>query len=362
MSRFSLPVSNYRDPMPRYNCFAIEHQIAWRSGCGALLLNVGQACAMRRQFHVFCFSNIIVVSSTILEQSAVLCIVENGRASEKAGGEDLGYPLTSQYCLYFDADYNLSQAKFTNTTTSKRYLIAISGIPGSGLDVFIASADLSRPPHMLTSLGKTTLASLVARRINDIHAEKYPGCASTPVAAFIPMDGYHLSRAQLSAMPDPGTAHSRRGAAFTFDDASFLELVKDLRKPLLPESKTLYAPSFDHAVKDPVADDIPIHPSARVVIFEGNYLSLNKGLWKEAAELMDELWFAEVGFETARKRLVERHVKAGIAKDTQEAGRRADENDLVNGKEIVEDRMDVQEVVLSREDPNFKPDAQGLSS
>ena len=172
------------------------------------------------------------------------------------------------------------------------------------------------------------------------------------------MDGFHLSRAQLSAMPDPATAHNRRGAAFTFDGASFLELVKDLRKPLLPESKTLYAPSFDHAVKDPVANDIPIYPSARVVILEGNYLSLNKGPWKQAAELMNELWFVEVDFETAKRRLVERHVEAGIAKDEDEAGRRAQENDLMNGTEIVKDRMPVKEVIVSREDASFKPDGQ----
>jgi len=172
------------------------------------------------------------------------------------------------------------------------------------------------------------------------------------------MDGYHLSRAQLSALQDPSTAHARRGAAFTFDAPSFLRLVKTLREPLLPETKTLYAPSFDHAVKDPVHDDIPIHPTSRVVIFEGNYLSLNKGEWKEAAGLMDELWFVEVGFETARKRLVRRHVQAGIAGSEEEAGRRADENDLVNGREIVEGRLGVQEVVVSRDDEGWRPEAQ----
>ena len=172
------------------------------------------------------------------------------------------------------------------------------------------------------------------------------------------MDGYHLSRAQLSAMPDPSTAHARRGAAFTFDAASLLQLVKTLRQPLAPETKTLYAPSFDHAVKDPVHDDIPIHPTARIVILEGNYLSLGKGQWKEAAELMDELWFVHVDFETAKRRLVSRHVKAGIAKDEEEAGRRADENDLVNGKEIIEGRLDVQEMIFSREDPGWTPEAQ----
>lgn len=38
-----------------------------------------------------------------------------------------------------------------------------------------------------------------------------------PPAAFIPMDGYHFSRKELDAMPDPKFAHDRRGAAFTFD-------------------------------------------------------------------------------------------------------------------------------------------------
>jgi pantothenate kinase len=172
------------------------------------------------------------------------------------------------------------------------------------------------------------------------------------------MDGYHLSRSQLDAMPDPANAHARRGAAFTFDAASFLALVKELRRPICPETQACYAPSFDHAVKDPVEDDIAIAASVRIVIFEGNYCSLNHGPWKEAAELMDELWFVDVGFDTARKRLIHRHVKAGIAKDEIEAGKRADENDLVNGREIVENRLDVHEIVTSKEDAEWAPDQQ----
>jgi len=172
------------------------------------------------------------------------------------------------------------------------------------------------------------------------------------------MDGYHLSRAQLSAMPDPSTAHARRGAAFTLDAYAFLRLVKVLKEPLLPETKTVYAPSFDHAVKDPVSNDIPIPSTIRVIIFEGNYLSLDEGHWKEAAELMDELWFVEVDLEVARRRLIKRHVKAGVAKDEEEAGRRADDNDLVNGKQIIEQRLHIQEIVISKEDDFEVPEAQ----
>lgn len=209
--------------------------------------------------------------------------------------------------------------------------------------------------------GKTTLAATVAKRINELYYDHEPGHAhGSSIATFIPMDGYHLSRAQLDAMPDLMNAHARRGAAFTFDGESFLRLVQMLREPLLAESMTLYAPSFDHAVKDPVENDIAISQGMRVIMFEGNYLSLNKSPWKDAASLMDELWFVEVDFDRARERLVSRHVKAGIAKDEEEAHKRVTENDLVNGKEIVEERMDVDEVVTSKEDEQWTPEKQGV--
>ena len=107
-----------------------------------------------------------------------------------------------------------------------------------------------------------------------------------------------------------------------------------------------------------VADDIAIVPSIRIVIFEGNYLSLDKSPWKDAAALMDQLWFVDVDFNVARKRLIYRHVKAGIAKDEEDAAKRADENDLVNGKEIIDNRLEVHEVVTSQEDEDWKPEHQ----
>lgn len=230
--------------------------------------------------------------------------------------------------------------QYQNAPASKRLLVAVSGIPGSG---------------------KTTLAAIVSNRLNEKHAQQSPGTAnSNPLSAFIPMDGFHLSRIQLDAMPDPDSAHARRGAAFTFDGESFLALVKKLREPICPETQTLYAPSFDHAIKDPIENDIAIAPSVRVVIFEGNYCALDKQPWKEAAEMMDELWFVDVDFEVARKRLIRRHVRAGIAQNEEEAARRADENDLVNGREIIDSRLDVHELIQSREDFQWVPEQQGV--
>ncbi|KAJ5281469.1 hypothetical protein N7478_006841 [Penicillium angulare] len=222
-------------------------------------------------------------------------------------------------------------AKFCSTPDDTRLMIAVSGIPGSG---------------------KTALANMMTQDINNIHASENP--SSPPIAAAIPMDGYHLTRAQLSAMPDPAHAFARRGAAFTFDAQKFLDLVHALRKPLTPDSASVYAPSFDHAIKDPVDDDIAIPATCRVIFFEGNYLSLNKEPWSLAAGLMDDLWFVDVDFEIARTRLVKRHVKAGIAKDEAEADKRARENDLVNGREILENRLPLQELVSSIYDPTWE--------
>ncbi|KAK3673790.1 hypothetical protein LTR78_006344 [Recurvomyces mirabilis] len=237
---------------------------------------------------------------------------------------------------------NKTWDKLQTTPRSKRLMIAVSGIPGSG---------------------KTTLAARVAQRINDRWHGENPGMPTKPgIATFLPMDGYHLTRAQLSAMPDPNTAHARRGAAFTFNAAAFLKLVKKIHQPLCPETGTIYAPSFDHHTKDPVADDIPIAAMSRVIVFEGNYLSLGTGApeWKEAAELMDELWFVDVKEDVARQRLIARHVESGIAADAEAATRRADENDLINGRQIVEGRLDVHEMIVSRDDQEWSPEKQSI--
>lgn len=161
------------------------------------------------------------------------------------------------------------------------------------------------------------------------------------------MDGFHLTRAELSAMPDPEHAHARRGAAFTFSAVKFRSLVQKLREE---PSDVIMAPSFDHALKDPKEDDIVILPTHRIVVLEGNYVALDQDIWRDAGSLLDERWFVDVDFEVARKRLRERHVEAGIASTIEEGDRRAMENDLVNGKEIVDHKLAIDEVITSRAD------------
>ncbi|KAK3296801.1 P-loop containing nucleoside triphosphate hydrolase protein [Chaetomium fimeti] len=219
--------------------------------------------------------------------------------------------------------------KFLETPSDTRFLIAIAGIPGSG---------------------KTTLSKRLTAALNARHAAQSPN--NPPVAAFLPMDGYHYTRAQLDAMPDPATAHARRGAEFTFDGEGFVQLVQRLKEPLTADSTTIFAPSFDHATKDPKENDIAIEPTHRIVVFEGNYLLLPHPPWSRAHPHFHLKIFVSVPSAIARQRLAARHVAAGLAPTLAEGDRRAVENDLPNGAEVTRllRRADVDEVVESSED------------
>eukprot|EP01035_Chromulina_nebulosa_P019086 gene19086-24914_t len=72
-------------------------------------------------------------------------------------------------------------------------------------------------------------------------------------AAILPMDGYHYTKKQLNDFNDPVEAFKRRGSHWTFDGTNFVNSVINLRKN--GEGKF---PSFDHAIGDPIDDDIRI--------------------------------------------------------------------------------------------------------
>jgi len=153
-------------------------------------------------------------------------------------------------------------------------------------------------------------------------------------------------------MPDPAEAHRRRGAAYTFDADAYVALIRALREAL---SAVVTVPSFDHAVKDPVADDVRILPEYRIVVVEGNYVALATEPWGTAARMMDVVVFVEVEERVAVERLARRHVKAGIVGSLEEGRARAEGNDMANGREIVGHKVEGvdYEVVVSREDHNW---------
>ncbi|KEF56431.1 uncharacterized protein A1O9_08012 [Exophiala aquamarina CBS 119918] len=247
---------------------------------------------------------------------------------------------------HVDRLVNQTWEKFQECDGSQRLLIAISGIPGSG---------------------KTTLAACVAHGINNLFHQDYhtrfpnsPPTSSSrtdpsqpDVAFVVPLDGYHLTRKQLSEMPNAEEAIFRRGAAFTFDAQSYLGLVMKLRRPISPETPTIFAPSFDHAVKDPVSNDIAIPVTARIVIFEGLYTALDEDGWRQAHALMDEIWFVDTDIERATQRVAKRNFAAGISSSFEESLARTKKSDMRNARHVLDARLHVHETIPSVEDESW---------
>ncbi|MEM9016469.1 MAG: AAA family ATPase [Verrucomicrobiota bacterium] len=166
-------------------------------------------------------------------------------------------------------------------------LVAIAGIPGSG---------------------KTTFAKALASKLD--------------ATIVVPMDGYHRPRCELS----PADL-ARRGAPHTFDVSA---LKRDLE--YWKQNRSGKFPAFDHAKKDPEPEVIVVEPEHRVVIVEGLYLLIPE--W-EIAPLFDRKLFLDCDLETARERLVLRHVETGLCQDQDEARRRVMENDQLNAEFVL---------------------------
>ncbi|KAK3407226.1 hypothetical protein EUGRSUZ_K03312 [Eucalyptus grandis] len=176
---------------------------------------------------------------------------------------------------------------------NSKYILGLAGPPGAG---------------------KSTLASEVVQRVNKLWPQKASSFDSQvepmDIAIVLPMDGFHLYRSQLDAMENPEEAHARRGAPWTFNPELLLTCLKDLR-----EQGSVYVPSFDHGIGDPVEDDIFVSLQHKVVIVEGNYLLLEEGVWGDVSSFFDEKWFIDVDIGAVMERVVKRHISTGRPPD-----------------------------------------------
>ncbi|MFD8481027.1 nucleoside/nucleotide kinase family protein [Kitasatospora sp. NPDC059673] len=179
--------------------------------------------------------------------------------------------------------------------------------PGSGTGRVLLG--LAGPP----AAGKSTLARLL---IDEINRHEGPD-----TAAYLPLDGFHLSNAQLDRLD----LRSRKGAPETFDALGYLALVQ---RVAADRFRDIYAPDFDRTLDEPVAARHLIRPCTRLVVTEGNYLASPVTPWTNARALLRELWYVDADRTARDTRLLARHTAGG--QDPSTARHRIDTNDQPN--------------------------------
>ncbi|MER6015350.1 nucleoside/nucleotide kinase family protein [Streptomyces bluensis] len=174
-------------------------------------------------------------------------------------------------------------------------------------DLLRRAASLARPGRRAIlgitgspGAGKTTLAEHLVRELNG---------GGPPWIAHVPMDGFHLADVELDRLG----RRDRKGAPDTFDAAGYAALLRRLREET---GEVVYAPGFERALEQPIAGAIPVPPTARLIVTEGNYLLLETGSWARVRPELDEVWFCEPDEEDRIRRLVARHEEFGKPHDT----------------------------------------------
>lgn len=172
--------------------------------------------------------------------------------------------------------------------------------------------------------GKSTLSSYLLTKLQK------------ETTVLVPMDGYHLSNAQLASLG----RSDRKGAPDTFDSHGYADLLKRIKTNMRDE---IYFPIFHREIEESIAAEGVVHPHTSLILTEGNYLLLESDGWSQVAETLTESWFVDVDNDMRMARLVARHIKYG--KSPQAAHAWGHGTDQRNAK-LVESTRDKADVII----------------
>jgi pantothenate kinase len=171
----------------------------------------------------------------------------------------------------------------TGTSDAVRDAVELAaGAPGQRVILGLAG-----PP----GAGKSTLASAIVDHARARHGDAWAAC--------LPMDGYHLSTAQLRRQG----LEDRKGAPQTFDADGYAAM---LARVAADGGRDIYVPDYDRVTHhEPIAARILIPATARLIVTEGNYLALDDPRWRAARRYIDHLWYVDAPDAVRARRLVD---------------------------------------------------------
>ncbi|GAA0695882.1 nucleoside/nucleotide kinase family protein [Kitasatospora atroaurantiaca] len=198
------------------------------------------------------------------------------------------------------------------TALLARTVELLRGRAGSGGRIILG---LAGPP----GAGKSTLARYLVTEIDRLEGQG--------TAAYLPLDGFHLSNTQLERLG----LRARKGSPESFDAWGYVAL---LRRVAAERFRDVYVPDFDRELDEPVAARHVVRPHTRLVVTEGNYLANAHAPWPEARQLLRELWYVDADDAVREERLLQRHVNGG--RDAAAARHWIESNDHPNGEYVKE--------------------------